>query len=361
MQYCSWSTTIRRSGPSPRTSCRRSTRSTPRSPATRRRSTAPQLQRHRAPPKTVRVRSARRSSPTARSPRRRSASAATTSSRPTRSRKRQRSRRRSRLRGSAARSRCAKSWRCSDAVHAADLRRRVGVAWARGERGRDRRAVQAAHRRPARARHAAARRRAEADRDRNLVRVRDDETLITDGPFAETKEQLGGFYIIEVDSLDEAIEWAARIPDARHGTIEVRPRRRPLGERRIDELTRAYREERGRCLAILARVLGDLELAEDAVQEAFATARRTLAARRRAGQPRRLDRRDRAQPRDRPDPPRADARPQDASCSRAPSAIARRRGRRDPGRAARADLRVLPSGARDRGAGRADAAASSAA
>jgi hypothetical protein len=55
------------------------------------------------------------------------------------------------------------------------------------------------------------------------VRVRDGETLTTDGPFAETKEQLGGYYLIEADSLDDALEWAARIPSARLGTIEVRP------------------------------------------------------------------------------------------------------------------------------------------
>jgi hypothetical protein len=55
------------------------------------------------------------------------------------------------------------------------------------------------------------------------VRVRNDETLTTDGPFAETKEQLGGYYLVDVDSLDEALEWAAKIPGARHGSIEVRP------------------------------------------------------------------------------------------------------------------------------------------
>jgi hypothetical protein len=55
------------------------------------------------------------------------------------------------------------------------------------------------------------------------VRVRNDETLTTDGPFAETKEQLGGYYLVDVDSLDEALEWAARIPGAKHGSIEVRP------------------------------------------------------------------------------------------------------------------------------------------
>ena len=55
------------------------------------------------------------------------------------------------------------------------------------------------------------------------VRVRDGETLTTDGPFAETKEQLGGFYVVEAKDLDEAIEIAARIPDVRRGSIEVRP------------------------------------------------------------------------------------------------------------------------------------------
>ena len=55
------------------------------------------------------------------------------------------------------------------------------------------------------------------------VRVRNDETLTTDGPFAETKEQLGGYYIVDVGSIDEALEWAAKIPGASHGSVEVRP------------------------------------------------------------------------------------------------------------------------------------------
>jgi hypothetical protein len=55
------------------------------------------------------------------------------------------------------------------------------------------------------------------------VRVREGKTLSTDGPFAETKEQLGGFYIIEAENLDDAIELAAKIPDAKGGSIEVRP------------------------------------------------------------------------------------------------------------------------------------------
>ena len=55
------------------------------------------------------------------------------------------------------------------------------------------------------------------------VRVRNGDTLTTDGPFAETKEQLGGFYLVDCKDLDEAVEVAAGIPDARRGTIEVRP------------------------------------------------------------------------------------------------------------------------------------------
>ena len=55
------------------------------------------------------------------------------------------------------------------------------------------------------------------------VRIRGGEQLVTDGPFAETKEALGGYYLIDVDTIDEALEWAAKIPSARYGTIEVRP------------------------------------------------------------------------------------------------------------------------------------------
>ena len=55
------------------------------------------------------------------------------------------------------------------------------------------------------------------------VRVRDDKSLITDGPFAETKEQLGGYYLVEAQDLDQAIAMAEKIPGARYGSIEVRP------------------------------------------------------------------------------------------------------------------------------------------
>jgi hypothetical protein len=55
------------------------------------------------------------------------------------------------------------------------------------------------------------------------VRVRDGKRLVTDGPFAETREQLGGYYLVNCANLDEALALAARIPSARFGTIEVRP------------------------------------------------------------------------------------------------------------------------------------------
>jgi hypothetical protein len=55
------------------------------------------------------------------------------------------------------------------------------------------------------------------------VRVRNGTALLTDGPFIESKEQLGGYYIVNVPNLDEAIRWAARIPGASNGAVEVRP------------------------------------------------------------------------------------------------------------------------------------------
>jgi hypothetical protein len=55
------------------------------------------------------------------------------------------------------------------------------------------------------------------------VRVRNGKPVVTDGPFAETREVLGGFYLIEAESLDEAIAIAARHPGVRHGTVEIRP------------------------------------------------------------------------------------------------------------------------------------------
>ncbi len=55
------------------------------------------------------------------------------------------------------------------------------------------------------------------------VRIRDGKRLVTDGPFAETREQLGGYFLVDANDLDEAIEIAGRIPGSRWGTVEVRP------------------------------------------------------------------------------------------------------------------------------------------
>ncbi len=60
-------------------------------------------------------------------------------------------------------------------------------------------------------------------RDATTVRVRDGESLVTDGPYAEVKEALGGYFLFECASMDEAVEYAARIPGAEHGAVEVRP------------------------------------------------------------------------------------------------------------------------------------------
>jgi hypothetical protein len=61
------------------------------------------------------------------------------------------------------------------------------------------------------------------------VKVRDGKRLVTDGPFAETREQIGGYFLIDAKDLDEAIDIAARIPGARIGTVEVRPVREVQG------------------------------------------------------------------------------------------------------------------------------------
>ncbi|MGH8993980.1 MAG: YciI family protein [Acidimicrobiia bacterium] len=59
--------------------------------------------------------------------------------------------------------------------------------------------------------------------DATTVQVRDGETITSDGPFAETKEQMGGYFMVDCKDLDEAIEVASKIPSAKRGTIEVRP------------------------------------------------------------------------------------------------------------------------------------------
>jgi hypothetical protein len=63
----------------------------------------------------------------------------------------------------------------------------------------------------------------EATNSATTVRVRAGETVLSDGPFAETREQLGGFYLLECRDLDEAARWAAKIPAAHGGSVEIRP------------------------------------------------------------------------------------------------------------------------------------------
>ena len=74
------------------------------------------------------------------------------------------------------------------------------------------------------------------------VRVREGKIAVTDGPFAETKEQLAGFYLIEANDLDEAIALAAKIPPARVGSIEVRPIR-PIREAVAEAAARRFRTD----------------------------------------------------------------------------------------------------------------------
>ena len=110
--------------------------------------------------------------------------------------------------------------------------------------------------------------------DATTVRVRDGETVTSDGPFAETKEQMGGYFVIDAKDLDDAIEIAAKIPGARFGSIEVRPiwecdpRRRGRGRQRGGarggrRRRGPFSEEWGRVVATLIRVTGDSDVAEE--------------------------------------------------------------------------------------------------
>ena len=121
------------------------------------------------------------------------------------------------------------------------------------------------------------------------VRMKDGKTLTMDGPYAETKEQLGGYFLVECDNLDEAIDAAAKIPSVKRAASSRSGRswrtNRTSSAKELVE--RVFRQESGRAVAALARALGDLDLAEEAVQEAFAialerwawTARRTTRVR----------------------------------------------------------------------------------
>ena len=163
------------------------------------------------------------------------------------------------------------------------------------------------------------------------VKVADGEVLLTDGPFAETKEQLGGFWIIEAADLDAALAWAAKATVACQGPVEVRPfqdepERSSMTDAATGTVERVFREESGRAVATLIRLFGDIDIAEEAVQDAFLVAAESWPADGRAAQPGRVDRDDRAQPRHRPLPARVVAlRPLRAGRD---SARAERRGNR---------------------------------
>jgi hypothetical protein len=112
------------------------------------------------------------------------------------------------------------------------------------------------------------------------VRVRDGKTEVLNGPFIETKEELGGYYLIDVPNIDSALSWAARCPGANFGTIEVRPvwaDERVLRQRgsapppRRPPRTRRARSY-GKLVAFLSARTRDVAAAEDALSEAFAAA-----------------------------------------------------------------------------------------
>ena len=109
------------------------------------------------------------------------------------------------------------------------------------------------------------------------VRVRNDELLIADGPFAETKEQIGGFDLLECADLDEAIEVASKHPVAKVGFIEVRAFWQGSRTEAEAAVAAAFREEWGRVVATLIRVAGDWDVAEECTQDAFEQALRSWA------------------------------------------------------------------------------------
>ena len=102
---------------------------------------------------------------------------------------------------------------------------------------------------------------------------------VLDGPYADTKEQFAGYFFIEADDLDEAINWAERCPASKYGAIEIRPivpsgQVLEMADAASREAERVARESYGRLVAFLAARTRDVAGAEDALAEAFATALR---------------------------------------------------------------------------------------
>ena len=131
------------------------------------------------------------------------------------------------------------------------------------------------------------------------VRVPNGERIVTDGPFAETKEQLGGFYVVDCKDLDEAIELGREDPDGQERMRRGSPGH-PVRQRPSVEVDRLFRQESGRAVATLIRLLGDFDLAEEAVQDAWLVALERWPARGHPAQSGRVDHHHRTQPRHRP-------------------------------------------------------------
>ena len=96
-----------------------------------------------------------------------------------------------------------------------------------------------------------------------VLKPENGQVLTTDGPYVEGKEHLGGFTIIDVPDLDAALDWGRK-----HALATALPNRGPP-LRRLMDVERVFREEYGRAVAVLVRSLGDIDLAEEAVQDAF--------------------------------------------------------------------------------------------
>ena len=106
------------------------------------------------------------------------------------------------------------------------------------------------------------------------VSVRDGETIVSDGPFAEVKEHLAGFYLVECESLERAIEWAAKVPDAAdpRGRGAADPRHERMGDLNPRAIEDLLRECAPQVLGAVVRRYGDFDTCEDAVQEALLAA-----------------------------------------------------------------------------------------
>ena len=130
-----------------------------------------------------------------------------------------------------------------------------------------------------------------------VLRFREGEMLTTDGPFAEAKEHIGGFVIVKAARSRRG----ARV-GAQAGARDYAADRGPPvpGRCELSDIERIFREQYGRAVAVLVRHFGDIDVAEEAVQDAFVDRRATVAVIRRAAEPGWLDHHDRPQPRDRP-------------------------------------------------------------